>query len=70
MPEIEACPCCGSRSIINRAERVQSNGIRVGAGRCFSCAFSWSTLNGRVSEKSAKNIEAHRRLRLTSCYRY
>ena len=57
---IEQCPCCGSSSITNKRERVQSNGIRLGGGRCDACRFTWTTVNGQVSRNSIKSVETHR----------
>lgn len=53
------CPCCGSSKIRISKERTQSNGIRMGGGRCWSCDFVWSTVNGQLSKPSRHSIEKH-----------
>ena len=58
---VEQCPCCGSTSVTNKRERVQSNGIRMGGGRCDACRFTWTTVNGQLSKTSRHTVEVHRR---------
>ena len=57
----DQCPACGSRDITTRPERVQSNGLTTGSGRCQRCRFTWTTINGALSRNSAKSVEAHQR---------
>lgn len=57
------CPCCDSTTTRQRRERRQSNGITLGNWRCDACGYSWTTINGRINEKSVKGTANHRAFR-------
>lgn len=59
---MSVCPCCQASHTRSRAPRTQSNGLVIVSWKCLTpgCQFSWSTINGRISDASRHSLRSYR----------